>query len=453
MDWHFIFNLGIAISYYMIPAGIMTLTVKVWREITPFFRYTLIKFGLFICACATGHLLDAYKADHILVNSTHGITFFVSAVVAAQMPGIAKQSVRFIREATALHRSLTESEARFHQFLNTSSRLGAWIKSSESINLWFNQTLINHYGLEGLNKRDDEWLPPAVASEVLANDQLVLESGQPYEVVEIVPTPSGEIRYWLSQKFLLRSQGQVFIAGIAVDITDRQKLTEALEASNQDLEQFAYAASHDLRTPVRGISGLLAILMRKLEGKLDNSTEMICQQIIKDCSYANDLIDGILEYSRAGQAQQQIEPIDVDEVLCNIVLRFREVLHECGGTVHWQRLPVVRGDKVQIGQAFENLIGNAIKYRSEKPPNIEIRVQPDLRCWVFAVIDNGIGIEPEYQDQLFTMFKRLHGRGQIEGTGIGLALIKKIAQRHGGDAWMESEGADCGSTFWFAIKK
>lgn len=451
MDLHFAFNLGIALSYYLIPLGLLGLVVNLWTEIAPF-RATILKFALFICACATGHLLEAFQVEHRVVIATHGITFIISALVAVQMPAIAREAVRFVHRATTLHRELKASEARFQAFLDC-PRLVAWIKDSDCTNIWGNRTMIERFGAQGIGVRDDEWLPAEVADVTLANDRRVLETGQPHEIIEPVPTSDGMLRVWLSYKFLLHIGDAPHVGGIAIEVTEREQLRQELERSNQELEQFAYAASHDLKTPLRGISGLVTILKRKLEDKLNEPEQMILGQIIKDCEYASELVDGILAYSRVGRVQAELTDVDVDELLTEVCDRLHVLFEESGAFIYWDDLPIVRGDRVQLGQVFENLVANAIKYRSEQIPQIVIQVEFTTTHWIFSVQDNGIGIESEYQGQLFTMFKRLHSRSEIEGTGIGLALVRKITRWHGGDAWVESRGIGQGSTFKFSIKR
>ncbi|MBD1864279.1 MULTISPECIES: CHASE3 domain-containing protein [Trichocoleus] len=233
-----------------------------------------------------------------------------------------------------------------------------------------------------------------------------------------------------------------------------RQANEQLESANQELEGFTYAASHDLKTPLRGISGLIAILKRKISSKITNEEHSLLEQIIKDCEYAMRLVDDILIYSRVGRLQEQPKLVNVNQLLTEVVAHLNPEIIKTQASIRWDRIPNVWADPFQLIQVFENLIANALKYRSkEHPLIISITAEATPQEWIFSVRDNGIGIAPEDQGQLFTMFKRLHSQSEYEGTGIGLATVKKIAMRHGGTAWVESEGAGCGSTFRFSIRR
>lgn len=448
---HFVFNLGIAISYCLIPLCLFSVVIKGWRYLTPFFRATVIKFGGFILVCAIGHVLEAFRL-YSISQYWHGITFAVSVLVALQMPSISTYAIRFIKQTARLNQELKESEERFQAFLDC-PRLVAWIKDADYKNIWGNRTMMERFGPHAIGVRDDEWLPAEVAHETLANDRLVLETGLPHEVVETVPTADGIKRFWLSYKFLLQLKQQRYIGGVAIEITERERLRREVETTNAELEQFAYAASHDLKTPIRGISGLLSVLADSLTTRLTQHERSILDQIQTDCQYATELVDGILTYSRIGRLQSRLGIVDIDEVLCRVCERLSGLLEPCRAILNWDEMPSVVADPTQMIQAFENLIENSIKYRGQQDPIINVGVNVTDQEWIFWVQDNGIGVPPEYQDHLFIMFRRLHSRAEIEGTGIGLATVRKIAQRHNGRAWLESQGAGYGATVYFSISR
>jgi len=450
MPLHLVFNLGIAISYYLIPLALFSLVYQGWQEIPAFFRLVILQFALFILACATGHLLEAFEAQHGITTFMHGITFLISAAVALQMPIVAQRTIAFIRKSTAYRQKLQDSETRFQAFMNC-PKLMAWIKDADLTIIYSNPPLIEQFrDLVGTKDRDRN---PSLAETTERNDREVIRTGQPFEYLESVPSADGRMRQWLSYKFLMPHGGEVFIGGIAIEITERERLREALEKTNQELEQFTYAASHDLRTPIRGIMGLVSILERRLTSRLDEQEKVIVQQILKDGDYANNLVDGILSYSRLGRVQNKFAPVDVDLLLQSVVDRLNPLITEKNAAIEWAEMPTIKADATQIAQVFENLITNALKYCAASPPMVLIDLEKRSSHWVFSVQDNGIGIDPDYQDQLFVMFKRLHGRSEIEGTGIGLATVKKIAQRHGGDAWLFSRGLGYGSIFYFSVGK
>jgi len=241
------------------------------------------------------------------------------------------------------------------------------------------------------------------------------------------------------------------------DITDRRRAEEQLAAraretvrSNQDLEQFAYAASHDLQEPLRAISGVTELLAQRYHGRLDEQADRYISLIVEGCGRMYQLIHGLLAYSRLGTRGQPLEPVDSATVLARALADLQAAIAEAGAEVAHDPMPTVTADRAQLGQLFQNLIANALKFRSAEPPRIHISAQRDHDLWTFAIADNGIGIDPQYAEQIFAIFQRLHTRDEYPGTGIGLAICKKIVERHGGRIWVESQSGQ-GSTFRFTL--
>ncbi len=229
--------------------------------------------------------------------------------------------------------------------------------------------------------------------------------------------------------------------------------TEELQRSNEDLQQFAYIASHDLKEPLRMISSYSTLLQRRYTGRFDHDADDFLQFIVDGGRRMNDLIQDLLEYSRAGSGKdERPDDVEVDEVLQNVVANLKITISESEANVHWEKLPrTVRYDATRLSQIFQNLVGNAIKYRSEKNPDVQISSLDTGDEIVFKVQDNGMGIAPEYTDKIFGIFQRLHGK-EYEGTGIGLAMVKKIVERHGGRIWVESTPG-VGSIFYFTVQR
>jgi signal transduction histidine kinase len=229
--------------------------------------------------------------------------------------------------------------------------------------------------------------------------------------------------------------------------------TEALQRSNEDLQQFAYVASHDLREPMRMISSYTTLLQRRYSGRLDEDADTYISFIVDGVHRMNLLIQDLLEYSRAGAGKEdQLTEVHVPAVLENVLANLKITIAEAGASVTWEKLPQsVPYDEVRLAQVFQNLIANAIKYRSDRPPSVRILAAQQNAEIVFSVSDNGIGIKPEYIDRIFGIFQRLHGQ-EYEGTGIGLAMVKKIVERYGGRIWVESTPG-AGSTFYFTIPR
>lgn len=198
------------------------------------------------------------------------------------------------------------------------------------------------------------------------------------------------------------------------------------------------------------VSSYCQLLQRRYKDKLDADAEEFITYAVEGAARMQRLINDLLAYSRVGTRGKPFEPIDCNEVLAVALANLQAVVTETGARITQDPLPVVSGDGVQLVQLFQNLLGNAIKFRGETPPQIHVTAKPDGGGWLFSVTDNGIGIDPQYRDRIFVIFQRLHERGRYPGTGIGLAICKKIVERHGGRIWVEAAPGG-GSTFSFTI--
>lgn len=244
---------------------------------------------------------------------------------------------------------------------------------------------------------------------------------------------------------------------LEAEVTERKRGEEALAnkaeelaQSNKELEQFAYVATHDLQEPVRTVKSYTQLLAKRYQGKLDDEADEFLAYAVDGASRMGILINDLLSYSRIGSEGKNFKPADCDLVLSETLANLRTAIEETSGTVTNDPLPTVMADGSQLGQVFQNLIGNALKYRSEEPPRVHVAARQIDGHWQFSVRDNGIGIDPQYTERIFTIFQRLHTRGEYSGTGIGLAVSKKIVERHGGQIWVES-AVGKGSTFYFNI--
>jgi light-regulated signal transduction histidine kinase (bacteriophytochrome) len=248
------------------------------------------------------------------------------------------------------------------------------------------------------------------------------------------------------------------------DITARKEFEQALEGmtvrllaqhkelqrSNEELEQFAYVASHDLQEPLRSISSYCQLLQRRYKGKLDKDADEFIGFAVDGAKRMQVLINDLLKYSRVGTRGKAFEPTDCNKVFHETVSNLRQAIEESGAEVTSDPLPTVEGDPVQLGQLFQNLIANAIKFRDEAVPKVHVSAHEENGETVVSVKDNGIGIDPRHAERIFQIFQRLHERGKYPGTGIGLAVCKKIVTRHGGRIWVESEPGR-GSNFRFTL--
>ena len=243
----------------------------------------------------------------------------------------------------------------------------------------------------------------------------------------------------------------------ARDITERKKAEEMLKQkleelarSNAELEQFAYVASHDLQEPLRMVVSYLQLLQRKYQGKLDSKADKYIYFAVDGASRMQVLINDLLEFSRVTTKANEFEPTNCKSIMDQVLSDLEIFIRENRASISYGPLPVVMADPVQFAQVFQNLISNAIKFRSEEAPQIKISAEKRADHWLFSVKDNGIGIDPKYSDRIFEVFKRLHKREEYPGTGIGLSICKKIIERHEGQIWVESE-AGKGSTFCFTL--
>jgi light-regulated signal transduction histidine kinase (bacteriophytochrome) len=280
-------------------------------------------------------------------------------------------------------------------------------------------------------------------------------SGDPYRL-------EGSVRIVLwNSATLFATDGTTPVATIAQgqDITERKRaedqMTQALvnlDRSNRDLEQFAYVASHDLQEPLRMVASFTQLLAQRYEGQLDEKAQTYIHYAVDGATRMQRLINDLLTYSRVSTQGRSFEPTDSHSVLGEALLNLSAAMEESRAIVTNDDLPTVHADATQLLQVFQNLIANAIKFRGKDTPHVHVSAREEGGEWLFSVKDNGIGIDAQYSDRLFVIFQRLHTRQEYPGTGIGLALCKRIVERHGGRIWFESEPGK-GSTFYFALPK
>ena len=309
-----------------------------------------------------------------------------------------------------------------------------------------------------VGKTDYDFFPPALADKYRADDQRIMESGVTEELEEKY-VQDGEERWVNTIKTPIQDEGgnTIGIIGIFWDITDRKRAEEdlkrtleALKRSNQELEQFAYVASHDLQEPLRMISNYVQLLARRYKGQLDADADDFIHFAVDGAERMKALIIDLLTFSRVSTRGKVPEPVDMGEALKTVRNNLEVSIQETGANLITGEMPTVEADSSQMVQLLQNLIANAIKFHGTLPPEIHISAQENDGVWAFAVSDNGIGIEPQYFDRLFKIFQRLHDKEDYPGTGIGLAVCKRIVERHGGQIWVESEFGK-GSTFYFTL--
>jgi PAS domain S-box-containing protein len=234
------------------------------------------------------------------------------------------------------------------------------------------------------------------------------------------------------------------------DITARKKQEEALRRSNEDLKKFAFVASHDLQEPLRTVAGFLGLIRARYQQQFDADGLRFIQFAVDGTHRMQALIRDLLQYSRVGTRALKLAPADLNHVMDEIQANIRSLLSETGATIRRDPLPTVIADALKVGLVLQNLLSNSLKFRSDAPP--EIRITGELRGdeWIVGVHDNGIGFDPQYAARIFEMFERLHGVGIYPGSGIGLAICKRIIEEHGGHIWAESKPG-AGSSFYFTL--
>jgi chemotaxis family two-component system sensor kinase Cph1 len=228
--------------------------------------------------------------------------------------------------------------------------------------------------------------------------------------------------------------------------------TEELARSNRELEQFAYVASHDLQEPLRMVASYTQLLARRYRGKLDADADEFIHYAVDGATRMQGLINDLLSYSRIGSSNKKFDWVDLNLVLQRALANLHVAIEESHVKIVIDQLPTIKGDITQLTQLFQNLIGNAIKFRSQQPLEIQIKVSDADKYWCFEVCDNGIGIAPEFFERIFVIFQRLHNKEEYPGTGIGLSICKKIIERHGGQIKVKSERGQ-GSAFIFTLLK
>jgi light-regulated signal transduction histidine kinase (bacteriophytochrome) len=237
---------------------------------------------------------------------------------------------------------------------------------------------------------------------------------------------------------------------IVDELDTLQQVHDELERSNRDLEQFAYVASHDLQEPLRKVASFCQLLERRYKGQLDERADQYIGFAVDGAKRMQVLINDLLSFSRVGRLTREQVVVDCDEVLRQALGNLATVIEESGAEIDAGPLPSVRGEPALLTAVFQNLVGNAVKFHGDEPPRVTLSAVRDGDFWTFTCADNGIGIDPEYAERVFVIFQRLHPKDAYPGTGIGLAMCRKIIEYHGGRIWLDTD-ADRGTTFRFTL--
>ncbi|MGH9582527.1 MAG: ATP-binding protein, partial [Bryobacteraceae bacterium] len=375
---------------------------------------------------------------------------------------LARQAADLIERAQA-QTALSESEERFRALVNTMPNL-AWMANADGWIFWFNERWHEYTGTMREEMEGAGWQKvhdPDVLPKVIERWNRSIATGEPFAMTFPIRGADGRFRSFLTRVLPLRNERGEVVRwfGTNTDITEHKEMQDALlrvnerlRRANFDLQQFAYSASHDLQEPLRNIAVYSEIVNRRYAGALDARGREFVGFITAGARRLELLIKDLLAYTQFASApEESSEPTDAAEALTGALSSLSEAIRETGAEITCDPLPKVRVREIELRQLLQNLIGNAIKYRrAAEAPRIHISVEREPGMWRISVCDNGIGIAPEYRETVFGMFKRLHTEDEYPGTGIGLAICRKIVERHGGRIRMESE-AGRGSRFVFTL--
>lgn len=366
-----------------------------------------------------------------------------------------------ITEQKDVQRQLAEREQTYREMFERTSAVKVLVDPESGRVVDANAAALSYYGYDGQQVDTTSIHQVSLLSESQLKDLMRRSAdGEQQFFRSRHRLASGEIREVEVHLGPVTMRGRRFVHAIVHDVTDRERFqaellekSAKLEDSNAELQQFSYVVSHDLQEPLRTIASFLRLLERRYDDKLDDDGRQFIAFAVDAAHRQQAMIQSLLEYSRIGTRGRPFADTDMNRVAAMARDNLAVAISESSAQIHIGDLPQVLADETQMVSLLQNLMGNALKYRREDvAPVIRIGAEDDGDRWVFSVADNGIGIDPQYFDRIFQVFQRLHTREKYGGTGIGLALARKIVQRHGGDIWVQSEPGQ-GSTFRFSLPK
>ncbi|MFP4169663.1 MAG: PAS domain S-box protein [Methanomassiliicoccales archaeon] len=397
--------------------------------------------------------MDAYRRD----GSSISVQISVGRVHDPQGSPIGTMSSFVdVSDRSEVEGKLMEREQQLSTIIQNLPRGMASILSADFRILYAEGELLEDLGLSGkwvVGSHLTEVLPAHAAEMSMTNLQSVLNGGRRTFELEL-----NDLCLLMRAAPLRDSRGRIDrILVLGTDMSEQKRVQnqlmeakDALAWSNRELKQFAYVASHDLQEPLRKINSFTGLLSKRYKGQIDEKADKYIRYIVDASQRMSDLLDDLLSYSRVVNQDKRFEEVDLEEVLQMALQDLESKISESGGRVTHDPLPTVSGVRNELVQVFENLISNALKFRGEDPPQVHVSARDREGRWLFSVRDDGIGMDTQYSDRIFTIFQRLHTKEEYPGTGIGLSLVSRIVERHNGEIWMESEPGE-GSTFFFTL--
>lgn len=396
------------------------------------------------------------KDGSIIWTEQHNVPVYNETGELVAIEGIARD----VTEREQILQALRLENQRFLRFFDANI-VGIGIVEEGGTLLMANDYYLNILGatrqdvLEGKvnwkTSTPPEWLPVDENALRELNERGICK---PYEK-EYIRADGTHVPVYLVKAMLPGPERQ--IAAFILDITERrqaekvvQTIAEDLRRSNEELEQFAYVASHDLQEPLRMVTSYMQLLAERYQGKLDQDADEFIGYAVDGAKRMQNLINDLLAYSRIGTRGNPFAQVSIEKLLEDALKDLQIVIEESGAEITHDPLPELNADPMQLSAVLQNLLSNAIKYRSAEPPRIHVGARKEGNEWIFSVRDNGIGINPRFAERIFVIFQRLNPPGKYPGTGIGLAICKRIIQRHGGRIWVESAPGQ-GATFYFTI--
>lgn len=382
--------------------------------------------------------------------------------VAATQAAIAVQNAKLLQslKASELRANLAVEELsrREAQFRNLAEALPAlcWMAYGDGHIFWYNSRWYEYTGTTPEQMVGWGWRSvhdPEILPEVMERWTASIRTGENFEMVFPLRRADGSFRQFLTRILPIRDEDGRIVRwfGTNTDITGQKQVEKELRNANADLEQFAYSASHDLQEPLRTVKIFSQLLAAKAKGKLDVSSLEYLENVISGATRMEDLLRDLLCYARTTRLEKPAEATDANHAVQAALSTLKGAIAESGAIIDSGPLPSLHVHPIQLEQVFQNLISNAIKYRRPGvTPVVRIRAKKLNAEWLLSVTDNGIGIEAQYKERIFGIFKRLHTSDTYSGTGIGLALCQRIIERYNGRIWVESKAGE-GSTFYFTL--